>query len=634
MEDSDPTPAVPVSVPSSNPKPPANATPRAGSSQRPGGKLGRRLLAWFLLLSLSPLLLSNGLGYLRSEGIIEGLVDRYLKGIADLQALHVSDQLERYTLVLSEMAKDDALLQSLRLEGDGPSRDTVNPFLSSKVTAHPTFEGLHLLAPGGRVLAAAPLSPADLAMFLEPPLTYPSQQVEVVRTERLPRAPQLRISVPVSLPGWEGPLALGGIIEAIGSPGLLQLPEHTAESVETFVVDSNGVLLFVSHPHGHLDYRARFETPLLSADPGASLTYLDRQGVEVVGTTVPIPQRPWRLITEVPVADVLLELRQLRSVSLWLSTLLTLLVIGLALYVSGRIVAPVRRLVSATRALGTGELDTRVDVITTDEIGELGAAFNDMATRLSQSAERLRELHDREMERAGQLATVGELASGVAHEIKNPVAGLSGGLDLVLKRLEPDPDIDRIVDEMRRQISRIEDAVRDLLAFARPAPPRFEAVDLNHVIERATTLVRPVADKAAVTIDLHLDPNLTKVLADPEMIYGSLVNLVVNGVQATEPGGQVAVETEALEDGVRIRIRDTGRGIEPDKLDQIFKPFYTTRHQGTGLGLSICRSVIERHMGSITVESQPGAGSLFTVVLPRRPEPDARHTPVGARPSS
>jgi signal transduction histidine kinase len=243
-----------------------------------------------------------------------------------------------------------------------------------------------------------------------------------------------------------------------------------------------------------------------------------------------------------------------------------------------------------------------------NEIGELGTAFNDMAAELAQTSARVHELHDREIERAGQLATVGELAAGVAHEIKNPLVGISGGLDLVMRHTQDDSKLRPIVDEIDRQVSRIDVAVKDLLQFARPATPNFAPADVNEIVERALTLVRPTADTAGVRIAVETG-RLPRVLADEEMIRQSLVNLIMNSVQATEAGGRVRVITKPREDGVEIRISDTGTGIPPDQLSQIFRPFFTTKHQGTGLGLSITQSVIERHHGTLSVtqrSSTPG----------------------------
>jgi signal transduction histidine kinase len=593
--------------------------PRRASSGWLGsitGPLGRRLLAGLLVLSLFPLVLSNALGYLRSTAIIEGLVERYLAGIADIQSRHVGAQLERHLVFLNEAAVRSEMVEAVQTwQSTGRREADVNAFLDKEMSAHPGFEALYVFTASGTLIASAPLPPADLEFWIGPPLEQPIAPVDVVRDAEPPHEPRLRLAVPVAgdRPGSTG-VFLGGWVQVLGPAGFLQLPEHTAGSVESFVVGDSGVPIYISHPHGFVDYAVPLASPLVNQQVGSSEVYVDRQSVEVIGTMVAVPGQPWRLITEVPISNALQELRQLRGVSVWLGSLLALIVIVLALAMAGRIVAPVRRLVAATRRLAGGALDARVQVRDRDEIGELGAAFNDMASELAQTSARVQELHQREIERAGQLATVGELASGVAHEIKNPIQGISGGLDLVTRHTKADEKLSPIVDEMRRQVSRVSMAVRDLLAFARPIPPAVTPTDLNEVVERALTLVRPMAEKADVSITVDAG-RLPTVSADEEMIRQSLVNILVNGVQATEGGGQVAIATQAVDGRVEVRISDTGSGIPPDQLEQIFKPFYTTKHQGTGLGLSITRGIIQRHGGKLSVTSEADAGTTFTITL-------------------
>jgi signal transduction histidine kinase len=168
---------------------------------------------------------------------------------------------------------------------------------------------------------------------------------------------------------------------------------------------------------------------------------------------------------------------------------------------------------------------------------------------------------------------------------------------------------------MTRQVARVDVAVKDLLAFARPATPKFAPVDINETVERALTLVRPTADSAGVHLEVNAG-DVPPVFIDEEMISQSLVNLVMNGIQAAETDGRVTVGTRSVQDWVEIRIEDTGEGIPPDQIDHIFKPFFTTKHQGTGLGLSITRTIIERHNGTLAVECRDGEGAAFTVVLP------------------
>ncbi len=397
---------------------------------------------------------------------------------------------------------------------------------------------------------------------------------------------------------------------------LLEIPEHLAGSVESFIVDERGRPLFISHPHGEADYARPLAAPVLELEPREFARYEDRHGVEVLGVAVPVEGLPWRYIAEAPVSAALGPLVTLRRVSSVLALAFAVLVVVAAWLVTGGIVAPVRRLLAATRRVAGGDLTSRVDVEGRDEIGELAAAFNEMTSELEETSARVEELHRREIERAHQLATVGELASGVAHEIKNPLVGISNGVDLLMRRVGDDPTLSPIAEEMSRQLERIESAVRDLLAYARPTEPTREPTEVNRVVRRVVTLVGPAADRRGVHVRTALDPSVAEIPADEELVRQALVNLLMNAVQATAPASEVGVRTRRAEAEVQIEVWDRGRGIPPQDLENIFKPFYTTRHSGTGLGLSITREVVERHGGRIEVESEVGRGSTFRIALP------------------
>lgn len=595
-----------------------------------------RLLVFFLLLSLVPLFLSSAVGYLRSTGIIADLVGHHLSGIADAQALHVRDQVDRHRLSLQAVEAGNSFLVAAALGlqgheagrmGDVATLEAVQEHLDRKREELSAFHELHLLGTDGRHLAASPAGRLDPPPAL--PLV-PGEPSVAIQDARPGEVPAIHVAVPVrddvgaTIGYLAGSMPLGGASE------FLDLPPHVAGSIESFVLDGVGRPLFVSHPHGHVDFARPIPTPLRGMPPGSIARYRNGEGVEVIATTVAIPGRPWLLLTEAPVAEALSELRDLRLLAIVLGSSFALLVAVLAWIVAGGIVAPLRRLVAATRRVGRGELDVRVDVEQPDEIGELGRAFNEMTLDLSRVSRRATELHQREMERAGQLATVGELASGVAHEIKNPVVGISNGLDLVLRKTHDDAELEPIADEMKRQLRRIEGAVRDLLAFARPPEPSPVRVDGRRVLERAVRLVEPAADRAGVDLFCECGSARADFLADEELVRQALVNLLMNAVQATGAGGRVGVEIGTEEEEVVFRVRDTGRGIPPDDLEHVFKPFYTTRHAGTGLGLSITRDIVERHGGRIEVASVLGGGSTFVVRFPASgapPDGKARGAP-------
>ncbi len=587
--------------------------PRRSGAFRPGG-LGQRLLLWFLLLALIPLFGSNTIGYLRSQEIIEGLVERFLEGVAEVQGRRVQDRVERHLLALEAIAAGLPPIDDpgpAGSDGSDPASE-LGAYLEAHLAGARDFHGMRIQV-DTLVLGAAGTpygdSPEQAGL--------PGEPVRVVRSAGA-GPPVLELAVP-AWPGRPGPPALlVGTVEIGASQRFLELPEHVAGTIESFVVDEGGRLVWVSHPHGHVDYDHPFWSPLLRLPPGSTWRYDNGEGIRVLGASVDIGDPPWRFITEVPLDEAQADLRSLQRLSLFLEISFGILVVAAAWFIAGGILAPIQRLVTATGSIGSGDLGIRVEAGGGDEIGELGRRFNEMADALEAHERRIEELHQREIERAEQLASVGELAAGIAHEIKNPVVGISNGLDLVARRVGADEQLSPITAEMQRQLARIESAIRDLLAFARPASPTLGPADVDRIVDRALLLVQPAAERGGVELRRGPVGEPVALEADEELVRQALVNLLMNAVQATSPGGTVEVGTTALDGYVQIEVADTGKGIAPEEIEQIFKPFFTTRHSGTGLGLPITRGIVERHGGALEVESRPGEGTVFRIRLPRR----------------
>ncbi len=598
---------------------PVSPDEKLTDSQSREGVLRRRLLVAFLAVSLVPLFGSNGIGYVRSRVIVEGLVGRYLDGVAELQAVHLQDRLDQRLLYLEAIATGNRFLQAAAERGrpgaptgmsEAAVPEAVTDYLRRKLAESGRFEALALFNPDGTLVATT----SEESVVSEWPIQQ-AQEVTLLRPDRN-LAPTLRMTVPVRDDAGRKAAVLAATIPLGQAAEFLDIPEHVAGSIESFLLDERGRPLIVSHPHGHLEYHQPLNSPLIRRTPGSRARYRDRDGVDVIGASARLPRYSWLFLTEVPTADALGELTALRRLSLYLGGVFAALVVVAGWVLAGGIVAPVRRLVTATRRVAAGHLEARVAESGGDEIGELTDAFNEMAAELQAKEERIERLHRQEIERAEQLATVGQLASGLAHEIKNPVVGISNGLDLVLRRSGGDPELRPITSEMKHQLSRIEGAVRDLLAFARPPRPSFSPCDVNDIVTRALTLVHPAAEKQGVVLDLELARDLPSLEADDELLRQAIVNLVMNAVQFSRPGDQVRIVTARRGSAITIAIVDHGPGMDDEVVAQLFKPFFTTRHSGTGLGLSITRGIVEGHGGRMEVDTVPEAGSTFTVVIP------------------
>jgi len=267
--------------------------------------------------------------------------------------------------------------------------------------------------------------------------------------------------------------------------------------------------------------------------------------------------------------------------------------------------------------LGSGDLNVSVSFAhRNDEIGDLGRNFNQMVQQLSESRIEIERLHRTQMSRAEHFATLGEMATGLAHEIRNPLAGIAGVIEIIARDLPGSSPARAVVKDVRQEINRINHIVTDLLQTARPHPPKVHKSDLNTTVEHAVMLGRQQALSKGIEITLHKDPALPEVEHDSDQIHQVLLNLLLNAIQAIDRNGRVAVTVERRENFAVIEVADNGRGIPPDNLPNIFRPFFTTKGDGTGLGLSLARRIVEDHQGRIDVTSAIGEGTTFVVVLP------------------
>jgi signal transduction histidine kinase len=217
---------------------------------------------------------------------------------------------------------------------------------------------------------------------------------------------------------------------------------------------------------------------------------------------------------------------------------------------------------------------------------------------------------------SAKLASLGELASTVAHEVRNPLAGIKTGVQFIEKRVKEQNEAGEVYRMILTEIYRLEEVVDKFLSFARPSKSVLRDMKIQDVIEKSISIADERIKKQNVTLKRKYDENLPASPVDEKQIEQVFLNLVINALQAMPDGGTLFLKTYRLDNSIHIEISDTGAGIPRDKLQDIFDPFFTTRAQGTGLGLSITKRIIEEHKGAIRVDSEEGRGTTFTLELP------------------
>ena len=309
------------------------------------------------------------------------------------------------------------------------------------------------------------------------------------------------------------------------------------------------------------------------------------------------------------------------------ATLLTLgvILVGVWLALTFLLDQPLQRLVAVMARAEHGDLSARAEVPNSDELGQLARHFNDMISKLHAAQEKLGQYHQEQMARADRLATIGEMAAAIAHEIRNPLTGISGALSVLSRDFPADDPRREIVRQTRFLIERLNKTVEDILHYSRPSLPQFQTVKLGDIVNRSLSLVEGEAHKAGIHIVRQADPEPggaepPTVSADAHQMQQVLVNLILNAIQASAPGGQVRIRTRLSADHGQpqacVDIEDDGKGMTGEEAAQAFQPFFSTKAHGTGLGLSIARQIVEQHHGRISLRSTPGHGTCVQVELP------------------
>ncbi len=301
-------------------------------------------------------------------------------------------------------------------------------------------------------------------------------------------------------------------------------------------------------------------------------------------------------------------------VSLAALTILTLIILRLFEKIINR---PIFNLKNRMEKIHEGDFTSKVPITKDDEIGDLAKSFNIMITKLEEANKRIAELHEKQMEKAEHLASLGEIAAGLAHDVKNPVAGMKGAIEIIHNKTDDSDSNKDIFKEVLIQLDKIDQIIQDLLRYARPKDINIRLISFEDCVESAIKLAKmQVKNK---DIQFHFSSNEKSIHArlDADKIQEVLLNLMLNSISAIDKKGNITIVFDSEnEKNLKITVTDDGKGINKDQLSQIFQPFFTTKSKGTGLGLSICKKTIAAHSGTLEVESEEGKGTTFTILLP------------------
>jgi len=540
-----------------------------------------------------------------------GTRDSVINGNVNV-ATRAAEEIHRYVLSNAELLKAVAA----DLQNTGLERRQQDQILKNYVLQFREFREITLFDPSGQAVVSSRVGNARIAVPKDTTTDVDGVRMSPMRVDAdlLPTsifAIQLtHLNQPA---GWlAGEFSLEEMWRMVDR---IRIGEHGY----AMVVAPDGALI----AHGDPDkkslvaqMRNMADHPLVRAihgrksDSAASLEYVDADGRSDLGVGAGIPQLGWTVIVEQPTREAYASATQLsRQLVVAISAaLLVMIAVG---YWFGRgIIDPILELKRATHDVAAGRLSTRVDIRTGDEFTDLGDSFNTMADRLVQLQE--------DVKRQERQAMFGRVAAGLVHDLSHPIQNIGNSTRLLLR-----DDVDAESREMfrrtiERELATLKRFMDDLRHVVKPKPIERFAMDINQSVAEIVESMRPEGERNGIAVEATYADGPLVIDGDRFALGRVYRNLITNAIQATEPGGKVAIQTARVGDQVQIRVTDTGSGIPADRLSAIFDDFVTTKRRGLGLGLAISKRIVEQLDGTIVVESEVGRGTSFTLRFPDR----------------
>jgi two-component system, NtrC family, sensor kinase len=341
-----------------------------------------------------------------------------------------------------------------------------------------------------------------------------------------------------------------------------------------------------------------------------SMEYVDEDGRADLGVATRIPLLGWTVIVEQPTSEAYASATQLQRQLVVAISAALFVMIGVG-YLFGRsFINPILTLKRATHDIASGELGTRVDIRSGDEFAELGDAFNTMANRLVELQETTK--------RQERQATIGRMVAGLVHDLSHPIQNLGNSTRLLAREDVDAESRDMFRRTIDREVETLKHFMDDLRNVVKPRPIERFAMDVNGSVADIIESMRAEGERNGVTVQAQYAPTPLVIDGDLFALGRVFRNLIMNAIQATQPGGRVTITTARAHGDVVISVADTGSGIPPERLHAIFDDFVTTKRRGLGLGLAISKRIVEQLDGTIAVESEIGRGTAFTLRFPAR----------------
>ncbi|MCK9418780.1 MAG: ATP-binding protein [Nitrospirae bacterium] len=444
------------------------------------------------------------------------------------------------------------------------------------------------------------------------------------------KVPTFTMAIAPPIPDANAPVVIAALVRM---ESLMNLSSRS-KVFETFIFDANGVFWSHTDP-GQLSRQVSKKwmdtvTGLREGKTAGTTIEYTQNNIEMIGGFANVSFGGLTAGVQIPKKVAYLTARELLNNLIWVALAILIVSAIVSLFGSRMLTKPIEKLSKASRIVAKGQFDVKVNITSRDEIGMFADSFNQMASELESREKALKDSQTALIQ-SEKMAAFGQLGAGIAHEVKNPLAGILGFAQLTLRKLEKDNPLYDNLAMIEKEAKRSKTIIENLLKFARQEKVVFDKVAINLVVEESMAIVRHQLELNKIKLEKELMPELPPIDGNANQLEQVLMNLFMNAQQAMAGNpGKIKVSTLLLPPNkVEVRISDAGPGMSKEVQAKIFEPFFTTKPagQGTGLGLSVSYGIIKEHRGDIRVESIPGEGATFIITLPAAVQPDMTPLP-------
>ncbi len=583
-------------------------------------KIGTRIFVSFTILLVGLIVLLSVIGLQFAQKTITANAANEVRVLSIVLSNQVQRQLGR--IEESMVSMEDQGLLNIELKSGTPDKKAIEEFLDKRLRMLPLFEDFALYNRQGACVGATSESWYEISAKQK---TFFVSGLKAFNFSDIFTSDEGKIQL-VSMPVMSGNKPIGVLVGQVNMSSIYDLMDQklgVSDTTDAFILDS--ALRFITPGKTGIDRLLESHlvaTPLIRhlKDEFWVDQYKNFNGEDVLGTVVKVPGRQWYIVVERDIEEVRRPINNAKKGIFAASVVLMVLLILTTYFLSRSITKPLLALVEGTQRIAQGSFKEELEIPKgIDEVAFLASEIDKMRARIAtfqeQMIERL-EVSERKRLENERLAAIGTLASTLAHEIRNPLNGMS----LLLSRLElsrsGSAQSETVIRDLRGEIARLDRLVSDILDFARPLNLQYDDFDLSPLLEGTIDLYRGQFEQKKIQYSLTFPKGPVKVHADPDRLKQCMVNLLQNAAEACGVGGRIDVQARPEGGLAEVSIRDDGIGLPPEAETRLFDLFFTTKETGTGLGLSTVKKIVNAHGGQISLTAaNPGTEVRMTLPL-------------------